>query len=1711
MDVVRLTDDVRTRMERFRVEHDTQVLTLLLSDLVESTKHQTRLGNIGAAAFVQDHRRIFRRVLVGFDGREVETAGDSFLVVFAAPSEGVKFALHLQAAMRRGREETPDVPHVRIGLHQGQVVVERHADGPKVMDIYGLQVSTAARIAEIASGSQVLCSRSVFDDARAILRGDQLAGLSPLGWCNHGPYRFKGVEDSHEVCEVGESGHAPMTAPHASTKGWPADESPEELGWRPAVGVAVPGTNWVLEERLGREDRAGAVGPHYKGQFGEVWRAWSAAYRDHQVFKFCFKRDRVPALKREARLLKRLRRQRHPNLVEIFDVTEGDRPPYFLEMEYVDGPSLEAWIARDPPLADRLEVVAQVADALDTVHAAGIYHRDIKPSNILLTYREDRTLLAKLTDFGLGSAEDSELLESIYASRTDGVAGTWDYLAPEMRVGGKASAQSDIYSLGVTLYQVVVGDLRRPVGAWERQMPDEVLRDDIRRCLATAPEDRWARAGDLAQALRSHRERVRERRHDRRARRLRVVSAIVGLFAVVMLAFGGFAWRQYRDATRQRRIADRLAETAQKERDEAERQRDLVVEAQRQTDRALYRSNVLLAEASIRDGRHEFARKLLWEAPEGPRSWEWGFLLKRCDGDLVTLKGGFGRIVHLGFSPDGGRVVTITLGRRARVWDAETGDLVAKLDRGVDVDRRAEFSPDGTRLVAVADDGKVGVWDAATGRLLRSLDGPRLPFAVERVAGAVERVAGAVRVRFGDGTTRSLGSVEAAKWTAFAAQLELATQIDHVRLSPDGSRILTVSHSGSAWVRDAASSALHAVLAPWTRGGAELATVSTLADLGRLVRGSPVTAIAFPPDGARVALAAEDGTVSLWDMSSGRFERAFERHDGAVNDVQFSHDGEQLVTAGDDGAARVWDVATGGALRTLRGNVSRLRLARFVGDGGRILTAADTGTVAVWDPAAERRVGRMAGRVVAFSPDATRAVIAADGATRLVDVVGGGVVAELAGPDCPIHGGQFSPDGWRVALACGEGLARIWDTEMLDGLILARGASPAIDRAFFVGTGAHLVAIAGGETLWAWDAASGRLAASLDLRSEAARRKLLPDGAADQPIELRAACATADGLLVVLTAGKEALIWNADRRERVHALSGHAKQVHDASFGSDGLWVVTASEDGTARVWDVASGQSRAALIGHEGGVYRAQFGRDGSRVLTASFDKTVRTWDAATGQCIATLPTFRGGLSHVELSPDGNRVVTIAVSAKSARTWNAATGKPLARLEGHQQALRTARFSADSARVVTASADGTARVWDAATGEELLRLEGPAGSLQGARFSPDGSRVITVDDRAARVWDASSARQLSGFAALAALTAHAAALADAAFCPDGSRVVTLAKDGSVRLWAAVPWRVEGLPGDESLAWEARFRLWRRQRGEERLARTPPSPHARARAAALRERWQQLKARGDAQLRGGQFDAALATFETLLGIASQRSTLVPGDGDARWDLGVSHNRIGLTQLKLRRYDEARTAFESGTPIVAALAGSRPKGTATRREIVSSLDGLGFVCYHTQQGDGARRAYQDAAVVARAWLADDEASAEARQWLWRAQQNLAWAHVQLKRHEDALTAFESACVTAKARAAADPRSDAVRRDLAASAQGLAQSAQGWATQLLDAGEPKQAVDTLERVLRALPDGGGTAALRKQLSAQLAACRAALQPERPPTPAPKKRGPTPTPGI
>jgi tetratricopeptide (TPR) repeat protein len=228
-----------------------------------------------------------------------------------------------------------------------------------------------------------------------------------------------------------------------------------------------------------------------------------------------------------------------------------------------------------------------------------------------------------------------------------------------------------------------------------------------------------------------------------------------------------------------------------------------------------------------------------------------------------------------------------------------------------------------------------------------------------------------------------------------------------------------------------------------------------------------------------------------------------------------------------------------------------------------------------------------------------------------------------------------------------------------------------------------------------------------------------------------------DGRWVVTASNDQtARVWDAATGQPISPPLKHQNYVNDATFSPDGRWVVTASSDHTARVWEAATGQPISPPLKHQGIVNDAVFSPDGRWVVTASYDGTARVWEAATGGPVSAPLKHPHAVYRAAFSPNGRRVVT-ASDDRSARVWEAATGQPLGPPLKHQYFVRDAAFSLDGRRVVTASRDGTARVWEAATGQPLSPPLKHQDTVNHAAFSADGRRVVTASrDQTARVWD---------------------------------------------------------------------------------------------------------------------------------------------------------------------------------------------------------------------------------------------------------------------------------------------------------------------------------------------------------------------------------------
>lgn len=262
---------------------------------------------------------------------------------------------------------------------------------------------------------------------------------------------------------------------------------------------------WRLERRLG------------SGALGEAWLVRHAKTGEQRVFKFGLDAASLTSLKREITLSRVMHDSlgRRRDLVRLLD-WNLEEPPFYLETEWVAGGSLADWAQAQGGLATidpalRVELVAQIADALAAAHSVGVLHKDLKPANVLVTLAGDGSPAIKLADFGSGRLVDLARLEAMEITRLGFTAaqdgedsgGTPLYLAPELMAGQAPTARSDIYALGVILYQCLVGDTRRPLApGWEHDIADPLLREDIALSAAGDPAQRLGDAVELARRLR---------------------------------------------------------------------------------------------------------------------------------------------------------------------------------------------------------------------------------------------------------------------------------------------------------------------------------------------------------------------------------------------------------------------------------------------------------------------------------------------------------------------------------------------------------------------------------------------------------------------------------------------------------------------------------------------------------------------------------------------------------------------------------------------------------------------------------------------------------------------------------------------------------------------------------------------------------------------------------------------------------------------------------------------------------------------------------------------------------------------------------------------------------------------------------------------------------------------------------------------------------
>jgi WD40 repeat protein len=943
----------------------------------------------------------------------------------------------------------------------------------------------------------------------------------------------------------------------------------------------------------------------------------------------------------------------HPNIAKVFDAgaTATGRP--FFVMELVRGvPVTKFCDEANASTAQRLELFIQVCHAVQHAHQKGIIHRDLKPSNILVTVN-DGVPVPKVIDFGIAKATQGRLTDQTLFTAFEQFIGTPAYMSPEQAVmtSVDVDTRSDIYSLGVLLYELLTGrtpfdaqelaqagldEIRRRIREVEPPKPSTRLSTMQGEALATVAQHRhtdppklvnlvrgdldWivmkalekdrtrryatanSLADDLAHFLRDEpvaaRPPSRFYRFQKLVHRHRFAFAAAGAIAAALVIGTAVATWQ---AVRAQR-----AETNERA------QRLLAETGELAARRRAYASDVRAAQIALDQSNLGRCRELLKGHVPLPgqvdfRGFEWRLLWgesrSHASAEFRHDRGAFQAVLL----PDRKTLVTRCADGAVTVWDTVARRVLRQLPSVAPrfgVPPKIACSPDGSLLAACHTDG-VALYETISWTMVRQLSTP-----AEQAAFTP------------DGKELVLTSVgqlifwnlaaEAPVMKPNASKSSLDIQYQRTVFSPDG-RLMFVSDRFSRQI--------------------EVWEMPSRSHTGTLSKVGHCISMAVSPDGRWLAAGRWDGTVSLWTLPDLELVATTQAHTGVLLAVAFSPDSRLLATGGNDQLIKLWRVPDSRAApelvlqETLKGHRDEIWSLAFSADGQQLVSASKDQTARLWPVVDEKRkpvvfdispaegslyfcflsarhglvwTGYPHGPLIGWNfrtGQATRSTrVPVDPKNiwnRWIDVWGGRWFYH--------HQGQ-GVAAWDPLTERSERLLPGVESSNLHGVITQQGRTFLILRRENPPRVEAWLPGATSPCSEPWT----RALAALNLEKEFHCLQS-PDG------KLLAIGRKAPDFSVVVT--------TLDDPPVLQRLVGHRLQLYSYAFSPDSKRLAAGSFEGTPRVWDLASAEEAIHMIGgHRTGVIHQEFTPDGRTLLTVGGDG-IRFWNVQNGQEMLVWP----------------------------------------------------------------------------------------------------------------------------------------------------------------------------------------------------------------------------------------------------------------------------------------------------------------------------------------------------------------------------------------------------------------------------------------------------------------------------------------------------------
>lgn len=999
---------------------------------------------------------------------------------------------------------------------------------------------------------------------------------------------------------------------------------------------------YVLRELIGQ----GGMGAVYLGERSDDEYQQKVAIK--LISSLFSDKTNSENFRRERQILAKLN---HPAIAALLDGGTLENGTPFLVMEYVEGVSLTDFCAeKNLSVKERLKLFLEVCEAVKFAHQNLIIHRDLKPANILINQNGN----PKLLDFGVAKLIQPELLDITHDFTVGANILTPNYASPEQLKGENITTASDVYSLGVILYEILTG--KRPHDLKSKSLPEilQIITQEIPKLPSEAvnQEEEKRRKGEgeiknssvnlsssqlkgdidtiilksLAKDANERYQTVEEFTADivrylndlpilaRKPSKIyqfqKFVSrnkitfygtCVIGLLLLSLLGTAIYSWR----------VSARQA---------------------RENLRQAYSSDMNLAMQSYESANLVRLRQILDKYKDVDfRGWEYDFLqnLTNPASKIQTFEHQ-SEVWNVTFSPDGKKLATACSDGFARIYEVPSGKLLTQTATKEKNVWQLKFSPDGKRLATTSGDSNSSsakIWNVETGAEIVSLQGHTARVRAIDFSPDGKTIATGSR----DGTVRIWNAENGAELSQFLFEGRgKPFEINDLQFTPSGAALIAGHNDGSIILEISSGKKLH-----------------TFDE----IKSTLTTAISA--DGAKMAFGRQDFSIQIYDAKTYAPLLNITNNGAKVNDIAFSPDGKLLASASSDRTIRFFETEKGTQIQTLRVHSADAWSVAFSADGKYLASGGTDFNAFVFDikkvleSLSFGPAPGVGGGFSAISPD--RKMVAAHNLVSieinhtLYDVESKSPL--LVFPNEAFHIGTFSPDGAILAIGTVDGEIVYFNT-----------ANRAKIRRF-----------------------------------KAHER---PASIADA---MRAIAFSPDGKLLV-SGGNDNIvkIWNAETAEFMRELYRFESYVSRVAISPDSRKIVAASYDTTAKLFDLQTGAIIADLGKQPKPILSIEFTPDGKTFVTGGADGVIKIWQTSDGKLLDTLNGNAGFINALTFTPDGKRLAS-ASGEGIIRLWDTETKAQVLAIRTDSAITGFLAFTPDGKTLISHGTQEKIRLWETA------------------------------------------------------------------------------------------------------------------------------------------------------------------------------------------------------------------------------------------------------------------------------------------------------------------------------------------------------------------------------------------------------------------------------